>query len=202
MTTEIFEKYGTDPIALCQQWYKDAQKQELNDPETVCLATADADGFPSNRMVLLKEINEDGFKFHTNSNSEKGHDLAENPKAAICWYWKSLRKQIRITGSVVKVSEEESDKYFTTRPRNRQVGAWASNQSSPFEKWEDLEASIQKYEDEFADTDAIPRPSYWNGYRVIPETIEFWMAHKDRLHTRFRYKKDANGVWTAHWLYP
>ena len=202
MSTEIIDKFGPDPVELCKNWYKDAQNQELNDPDAVCIATADADGFPSNRMILIKEISEDGLKFHTNSNSEKGQDLDENPRAAICWYWKSLRKQIRVVGSVVKVSVEEANEYFASRRKERQIGAWASDQSSTFEKWQDLEASIQKYEEQFADTDNVPRPPHWNGYRLIPDSFEFWIAHKDRLHTRFRYKKDANGVWTPHWLYP
>ncbi len=202
MTQELFEKYGPDPIALCQKWYKDAQNQEVNDPDAVCLATAAADGTPSNRMVLIKSIDEKGFKSHTNSNSRKGEELAENPKASMCWYWKSTRKQIRIVGKVQQVSDAEADEYFASRPRSRQVGAWASDQSSTFEKWEDLEASIEKYEKQFAAVDNIPRPEYWNGYVLVPHSIEFWLAHKDRLHTRFIYEKDKAEGWTAHWLYP
>lgn len=202
MTHEILEKYGSDPIALCQKWYKDAQNQEVNDPDAVCLATATTDGTPSNRMVLIKDFSQDGFKFHTNSGSQKGCELEQNPKASMCWYWKSLRKQIRINGDVIKVSDAQADEYFTSRPKERQIGAWASDQSATFEKWEDLEASIKKYEDKFADAESIPRPEYWNGYVLVPNSIEFWIAHKDRLHTRFIYKKESTGGWTAHWLYP
>lgn len=202
MAQELFEKYGPDPIALCQKWYKDAQDQEVNDPDAVCLATATADGTPSNRMVLIKGISGKGFKFHTNSNSQKGEELAENPKAAMCWYWKSLRKQIRIAGNVEQISEAEADEYFASRPRERQIGAWASDQSATFQKWEVLEASIAKYEKQFGSVDNIRRPEYWNGYILLPQSIEFWIAHKDRLHTRFRYEKNKHGNWTAHWLYP
>ena len=136
MSTEIFEKYGTDPIALCNAWYEDAAKTEANDPETVCLATADKYGIPSARMVLIKDISENGIKIHTNSNSQKGTQMEENPVAEICWYWKTQRKQIRISGRIEKVSTKEADEYFAGRPRNRQIGAWASEQSSSFEKWE------------------------------------------------------------------
>ncbi len=199
---EVIEKYGNDPITLCTGWLNEARTQEPNDPEAVCLATCDAQGNPSNRMVLIKHIDENGFKFHTNSDSRKGADMADNPKAAMCLYWKSLRKQIRIEGRIEQASPEEADEYFETRPIERQIGAWASKQSSSFDKWEDLESAVKKYEEEFANTNNIPRPPYWNGYRLIPEKIEFWIAHKDRLHTRFSYTKTNDNQWTAHWLCP
>ena len=206
MTNEIFKQYGNDPIALVKTWLQEAEKSEPNDPEAINLATCDAQGRPSNRMVLIKEISEKGFKFHTNAESQKGHDITANPKAAMCFYWKSTRKQIRITGHIEEATTEESDEYFTTRPIERQIGAWASKQSTPFEKWEDLENAVQKYEEEFAGSDSIPRPPYWKGYRLVPETIEFWIAHKDRLHTRFVYTKTPDtkesGEWTATWLCP
>jgi pyridoxamine 5'-phosphate oxidase len=201
MTDEITKEYGNDPVALCQRWLAEAELSEPNDPEAVNLATASKDGRPSNRMVLLKEIDERGFKFHTNEQSHKGKDIAENPFGAMCLYWKSIRKQIRIEGRIEQASAEEADQYFQTRPIERQIGAWASKQSTAFEKRADLEAAIKKYEDEFAGADNIPRPSYWKGYRLIPESIEFWIAHKDRLHTRFVYKKSNEG-WAAHWLCP
>ena len=199
---EIFEKFGEDPLKLCKDWYEDAEKEELNDPEAVCLSTCTKDGVPSNRMILIKGIGENGFKFHTNSTSQKGQDLANNQKAAICWYWKSLRKQIRIAGHVEMVSETEANEYFASRRRERQIGAWASDQSSEFESWEDLQNSIKAAEEKFKDEDTIPRPPHWNGYRLIPSSIEFWIAHRDRLHTRFKYIKHDEGHWTATWLYP
>ena len=202
MSNEVFEKYGHNPILLCHNWLEDAKKSEPNDPEAICLATADKHGRPSNRMVLAKSLDENGLKFHTNANSHKGQDLAENPYGAICWYWKSTRKQIRMEGRIEKVTPNEADEYFTTRPIERQIGAWASKQSTPFEKRKELENSIQKYETEFTDTNNIPRPDYWQGYRLTPDLIEFWIAHRDRLHTRFVYTKTENNQWTASWLYP
>lgn len=200
--SEAIEKYGKDPVALCKNWLDEAAKSEINDPEAVNLATCDAGGQPSNRMVLIKEISDRGFKFHTNADSQKGQDIAANPKASMCFYWKSTRKQIRITGTVEEAPASEADEYFATRSVERQTGAWASRQSTAFDKWEDLEAAVKKYEDEFAGTDNIPRPPYWKGYRLIPASIEFWIAHKDRLHTRFVYTKTQDGEWTATWLCP
>jgi len=202
MPNEIFEEFGNDPIALCQNWLDEARQTELNDPEAVCLATATKDGIPSNRWVLVKAIDDKGFKFHTNEDSQKGRELAENPNAAMTFYWKSLRRQIRITGSVEQAAQSEADEYFDTRPIERKIGAWASKQSQPFEKWEDLQEAVEKYRAEFADADNIPRPPYWKGYRLEPASIEFWIAHEARLHKRFVYKKDENGNWTATWLCP
>lgn len=202
MSNEIFEQFGTDPIKLCQDWYAEAEPLELNDPEAITLATATKDGKPSLRWVLIKQMDERGFKFHTNAESRKGQEILENPHGAMNFYWKSTRKQIRIEGRIEEVSVEESDEYFTTRPIERQIGAWASKQSQPFDKKEDLEAAVQKYTDEFADVDNIPRPPYWKGFRLIPRSIEFWMSHKDRLHTRFIYTKQDDGTWSATWLCP
>lgn len=201
MQNEIFLEYGNNPITLTQAWLSDAEKSEINDPEAVNLATADKNGRPSNRMVLLKEIDARGFKFHTNAESQKGRQILENPLASMCLYWKSTRKQIRIEGTIVEASAEESDAYFLTRPIERQIGAWASKQSMPFEKREDLLAAVKKYEEEFAGVDNIPRPPYWKGYRLVPESIEFWIAHKDRLHTRFKYIRNGE-TWNAFWLCP
>lgn len=201
MSTEIFKQYGNDPIALAKDWLAEATETEPNDPEAVNLATATKDGRPSNRMVLLKEIDERGFKFHTNEQSQKGQQIAENPFASMCLYWKTTRKQIRIEGRITLAPPSEADEYFATRSVERQIGAWASKQSTPFEHFEDLQNTVKKYEAEFAGADNIPRPPYWKGYRLVPETIEFWIANKDRLHTRFKYIKNGN-EWTAHWLCP
>lgn len=203
MTDEIVKIYGDDPIGLCRNWLAEAEKSEINDPEAVCLATCDAQGHPSARMVLLKEISERGFKFHTNAESRKGRDIAQNPYAALCLYWKSTRKQIRVEGRIEQATEEEADAYFATRSIERKIGAWASQQSRPFERRADMEEAVRKYEAEFAGADAIPRPPYWKGYRVIPERIEFWIAHEHRLHTRFVYTRESNAApWTATWLCP
>lgn len=199
---EIFEKYGTDPITLFKEWLEEARTLEPNDPEAVCLASADAQGKPSARMILLKEITDNGFKFHTNEESRKGHDFACNPHVSFCIYWKSTRKQIRVEGTVEQISDAESDTYFTTRPIERQIGAWASHQSQPFEQHQELEDAIEKYTEEFKDTNQIPRPPYWKGYRIHPTTIEFWIGQEARLHTRFAYTMDENENWTATWLCP
>ena len=148
---------------------------------TVCLATADKEGHPSARMVLLKEISARGFKFHTNADSHKGQDIRGNPYAALCLYWKSTRKQIRIEGRVEQAGEDEADEYFATRSIERKIGAWASKQSTPFAHRAEMEEAVKKYEAEFAGADHIPRPPYWKGYRVIPVHIEFWIAHEARL---------------------
>jgi pyridoxamine 5'-phosphate oxidase len=203
MTNEIFDIYGDDPVALCRTWLAEAEKSEINDPEAVCLATADKEGRLSARMVLLKEISERGFKFHTNEQSRKGRDIAENPYAALCLYWKSTRKQIRVEGRVEQAGEDEADEYFATRSIERKIGAWASKQSTPFARRAQMEDAVKKYEAEFAGADAIPRPPYWKGYRVIPSRIEFWIAHEHRLHTRFVYTRDdPASAWGATWLCP
>lgn len=201
MPNEIFDQYGDDPITLCKTWYEEAAKTEINDPETVNLATADANGRPSNRMVLIKEISEKGLKFHTNAQSQKGREIAANPFGSMCFYWKSTRKQIRLSGQIIEAPPSEADAYFSTRSVERQTGAWASKQSTPFDHREELEHAVQKYEDEFAGKDNIPRPPYWKGYRLVPDRVEFWIANKDRLHTRFVYTKTDND-WTATWLCP
>ena len=202
MSSEIFDLYGEDPIKLCRDWLSEAEKTELNDPEAACLATCDGQGRPANRMILLKDVSHKGFKFHTNEESQKGRDIAVNPQAALCLYWKSTRKQIRAEGLVEQVSEEEANEYFATRPIERQIGAWASQQSRPYEKREDLENSIKKFEGEFAGVDNIPRPPYWKGYRLVPQKIEFWIASEHRLHTRFVYTLEHGSTWSATWLCP
>ncbi len=202
MSNQVFTQFGHDPLALFTTWMDEARDSEVNDPEAICLATADKDGRPSARMVLLKGISEAGFKFHTNINSQKGQDMLANPHVSFCLYWKSTRKQIRVSGQVCSVPDSESDEYFTTRPRARAVGAWASQQSQPFEHEEDLAKAVAFYDDEFKETDTIPRPDYWKGFLIIPDSIEFWIGNEDRLHTRFIYRKDDKGAWDAGWLYP
>lgn len=202
MSNEIFKQYGKDPVQLCKDWLAEAEDLEPNDPEAVCLATAMPDGRPSNRWVLIKEISARGFKFHTNAESRKGQEIEQNPHAALCFYWKSTRKQIRIEGKIEQIGDDETGEYFATRSIERQIGAWASNQSQPFEKREDLEKAVQKYTEEFAGTDNIPRPPWWKGYRLVPASIEFWIGNRDRLHTRFVYTLQDDGTWHATWLCP
>lgn len=202
MHGSIFNEYGKDPLALFGRWLAEAQKTELNDPEAFCLATSGADCQPRARMLLLKGFDARGFKFHTHETSAKGKDIYENKKAEMCFYWKSTRKQVRITGTIEPVSDPESDEYFATRPRPRQIGAWASRQSETLESPEALEKSMQEFEKKFTGQDIIPRPPGWKGYRLKPGRIEFWIGHEHRLHTRFIYTRKAATTWDAQWLNP
>jgi pyridoxamine 5'-phosphate oxidase len=195
------ENMPTDPLELFHSWYAMAETDELNDPDAMALATATKDGKPSVRMVLLKEADARGFKFHTNCESDKGLDLAENPVAALCFHWKSLRKQVRIEGSVAMASTEEADAYFAGRPYARQIGAWASQQSRPLESREILENKIAMLQQQYPVGSVVPRPAYWVGYRVIPVRIEFWLGHDQRLHDRFIYVKNKD-TWDIQRLYP
>ncbi|HBR70039.1 MAG TPA: pyridoxamine 5'-phosphate oxidase [Rhodospirillaceae bacterium] len=196
------ERLPQDPLKLFQDWLNEAENSEINDPNAMCLATADSSGKPSARMVLLKGCDEKGFVFFTNSESHKGRDLSENPEAAFCFYWKSTRKQVRVEGKIEQVSEKEADDYFASRPRGSKIGAWASAQSRPLESREHLENAVKALEEKYKDQNDIPRPAYWNGYRLVPERIEFWIADIDRLHHRFEYWRENNGKWLAGWLYP
>lgn len=189
-----------NPIELFNEWFEEAKKSESLLPEATCLATSSKSGFPSARMVLLKAVDERGFVFYTNLNSIKSQNLTENPLASLCFHWKSLRKQIRIEGEVEPVSEEEADAYFASRPRQSQIGAWASSQSSVMENSFDLEKAVARYAIEFG-VGKIPRPEFWSGFRVKPSRIEFWQDKVFRLHDRYEFKKDTN-EWIKNLLYP
>lgn len=191
-----------NPIPLFLEWLNEAKSSEINDPEAMALATSTRDGHPNVRMVLLKEANEQGFKFHTDEQSAKGCELKDNPRAALCFYWKSLRKQIRVTGRVDLVTEREADEYFSTRPYARQIGAHASAQSRPLDSRATLEKKIETLQKQYPEGSAIPRPAYWVGYRVVPEAIEFWWDNPDRLHDRIVYTRLRDDEWKTHRLYP
>lgn len=190
-----------NPYDLFHEWMKEAEKQELSDPNAMALATADKNGIPSVRIVLAKGVDERGFVFYTNAGSEKGQDLADNPNAALNFHWKSLRRQVRVVGTVEHVSDEEADAYYDSRHWSSRVGAWASKQSQPLGSYEELQTFVQEYEQKFDGMDSIPRPDYWKGYRVKPETIEFWIDGEYRLHRRYLYTLDG-GNWTHQMLYP
>ena len=191
---------GSDPFQLFDEWFAEAQKSEPNDPNAMALATADAEGRPSVRIVLLKRHGPDGFVFYTNQRSRKGEELAHNPRAALLFHWKSLRRQVRIEGAISRVSAEESDVYFASRSRDSQLGAWASNQSQALASRAEFETSYRDMQAKFEGTD-VPRPPHWGGFRVAPETIEFWTDRPHRLHERRLFSRD-NGGWSEGLLYP
>lgn len=191
----------TDPFALFDAWFAEARESEPNDSNAMALATADAAGRPSCRMVLLKGHGPDGFVFYTNREGRKAADLAANPQAALLFHWKSLRRQIRIEGAVEQVGDPLSDAYFASRSRDSQLGAWASDQSRPLESRATFEARFAEAQARFAGGD-VPRPSYWGGYRVIPDSIEFWQDRAHRLHERRVFTREANGAWTEGLLFP
>lgn len=192
-----------NPLDLFHTWLELARQSEINDPEAMALATATRDARPSVRMVLLKEANDSGFKFHTNAQSQKGNELLENPFASLCFYWKTLRKQVRIEGKIETASREEADAYFKTRPYMRQIGAHASQQSRPLQSRAYLEEKLETLKTQYPEGSTIPRPDYWVGYRVIPNKIEFWWDNPDRLHDRILYTRShENAPWETMRLYP
>jgi pyridoxamine 5'-phosphate oxidase len=191
----------TDPIAHFETWFAEAKLSEPNDPSAMALASVDQDGLPNLRMVLLKDIGADGVVFYTNFESAKGRELLEHPKAAALFHWKSLRRQVRFRGPVSVVSDAEADAYFASRPRDSRIGAWASAQSRPLQGRFELEAAVAKYAAKFA-IGEVPRPPHWSGFRLAPQSIEFWADRPFRLHDRLVYHRDGNNSWRTERLYP
>lgn len=191
-----------EPFALFGQWLADATASEINDPNGVALATVDETGMPNVRMVLLKEYDSRGFVFYTNFESRKGIEILGAGKAAMCFHWKSLRRQVRVRGPVEVVSDDEADAYYASRPRGSRIGAWASQQSRPLEGRFALEKAVAEYTARFAIGD-IPRPPYWSGFRIRPVSIEFWHDRKFRLHDRIQFHRDQpDGAWEKLRMYP
>ncbi len=189
-----------DPIALFAEWYAEALNCGIKNPTAMTLATVDENGRLSARMVLLKGFDAHGFVFYTNTDSRKAHALRTNTRAALCFYWPPLGRQVRIEGAVTPVGDDEADAYFATRPRQVQIGAWASHQSAPLEGRFALEKRVAKYGLKFA-VGKVPRPPFWSGYSVSPEWIEFWREGTFRLHDRLVFDRTPNG-WTSHRVYP
>jgi len=192
---------GTDPFQLFDEWFVKAREGEPNDAEAMALATTGADDQPHVRMVLLKGHGPEGFVFYTNEQSAKGDELRENPRAALLFHWKSLRRQVRIEGSVECTPSDTADSYFATRARDSQLGAWASDQSRPLDSRGTFEARFEDMQRRFDGQD-VPRPPHWGGYRVVPERIEFWTDRPHRLHERRLFTRSPNGGWSEGLLYP
>ena len=192
LNLNICFKDEDNPINLFKDWFNEAKKSEINDPNAVALGTTDGNGFPSVRMVLLKDYNDDGFVFYTNFNSNKSKAIKKDPKISMCFHWKSLLRQVRIIGLASKVSDKEADDYFNSRSYGSRIGAWASDQSSVLKSREDLLKSIQKYKKDFPDENKVPRPPHWSGWRLCPEEIEFWLDGENRIHERLKYIKKKN----------
>ncbi len=190
-----------DPFIVFRQWMSEAEKNEINDPNAVALATVNESHQPDVRMVLLKEFNNNGFIFFTNLNSKKGTDLQKIPKASMCFHWKSLLRQVRISGDITLISDNDADEYFNSRPYLSRIGAWSSNQSKPMETRDAFLNKIEEYKNKFADENNVPRPKHWSGFLLSPKRIEFWKDVEGRLHQRLEYLKD-NNAWRKQILYP
>lgn len=189
-----------DPYKLFDNWFAEAKKSEINDADAMAIASVDSDGMPSVRMVLLKEFTSEGFVFYTNYTSRKASELLATAKAAFVIHWKSLRRQVRVSGQVEQVPAAQSDAYFSSRPRGSQIGAWASDQSKELDSRKTLEQAVADAETRYPLD--IPRPPHWGGFLIRPDEIEFWADGEYRLHDRFRYTRNAAGIWQAARLYP
>jgi len=202
-TALTMDAVAKDPLEQFRTWFQEAQDAEVPEPNAMTLATAAADGTPSARTVLLKGVDERGFQFYTNYDSRKGRELSQNPHAALVFWWPPLERQVRVEGSVRRLSDEESTAYFHQRPRGSQLGAWASPQSRVVEEREVLEQSLQEAEAQYGDREQIPRPPHWGGYVVQPSLVEFWQGRRNRLHDRLRYRRpDHSDRWILERLAP
>ncbi|MDC0518458.1 pyridoxamine 5'-phosphate oxidase [Candidatus Pelagibacter sp.] len=191
-----------DPLELFKRWFDEAKKKEINDPNALALGTANKDGVPSVRMVLLKSFDTNGFVFYTNLNSQKGKEIKDNPNASMCFHWKSLLRQIRISGTLKKVDERVADDYYNTRGYESRIGAWASKQSSILKNRDELLKALEDFKNRFSDKHNVPRPSHWSGWILEPSSIEFWLDGDNRIHERLKYTLDKNDNWIKNLLSP
>ena len=191
-----------NPIDLFEDWFNEAKKTEINDPNALALATVGKNEIPSVRMVLLKDFNEKGFVFYTNLNSQKSTEIKSNPNVSMCFHWKSLLRQVRITGKLSNVSAMDADNYYNSRSYGSRIGAWASNQSSVLKSRDELLNSIEEFKKKYPYDKDIPRPKHWSGWNLNPIAIEFWLDGKDRIHERLRYTKKDNDKWIKELLSP
>ena len=191
-----------NPIDLFGQWFNEAKKTEINDPNALSLATVGKNGIPSVRMVLLKDFNSDGFVFYTNLNSRKSEEIKSNANASMCFHWKSLLRQVRITGEISKVSDTDADNYYNSRSYGSRIGAWASNQSSILKSRDELLKSIEEFKKKYSNENNVPRPKHWSGWNLTPYEIEFWLDGENRIHERLCYTKKNNNEWEKNLLNP
>ena len=191
-----------DPIQLFKTWMDEAKKSEPNDPNAVALATSNDNNFPSVRMVLLKDFNKNGFVFYTNLNSQKGNELKVNPKVAMCFHWKSLLRQVRISGTVALVANDTADEYYNSRGYESRIGAWASKQSRELNSRDELMDSIEQFKKKYVEKNNVPRPPHWSGWNLTPSSIEFWLDGESRIHERLKYTKNKKGDWIKSLLSP
>lgn len=198
----VFAPSKNDPFSIFNEWFEEAKQAEPNNPNAMCLTTVSSSGCPSSRMVLMKEHDKHGFVFYTNSQSRKGRELSESPFVALCFYWKTLQKQIRIEGHIERVSQEMVENYFHSRHRGSQIASAASLQSQPLDDKQTYIDRFNELDKQYEGQDNIPCPEHWNGYRVIPSSIEFWVEGEHRMHDRFVFTKDAQGRWQSQRLYP
>ena len=191
-----------DPFKLFEKWFDEAKRKEINDPNALALGTANKNGIPSVRMVLLKGFDKNGFVFYTNLNSQKGNELKDNPNATMCFHWKSLLRQIRIVGTLQLVDDKTADNYYNTRAYESRIGAWASKQSSILKSRQELLDSLESFKKKYNDKDNVPRPNHWSGWNLKPSSIEFWLDGDNRIHERLKYNLDENNNWVKNLLSP
>ena len=191
-----------DPFELFEKWFDEAKNKEINDPNALALGTASKEGVPSVRIVLLKGFDKNGFVFYTNLNSQKGNEIKENPNASMCFYWKSLLRQIRIVGALKQVDDKTADEYYNTRAYESRIGAWTSKQSSILKSRDELLNTFEDFKKKYKDKNSVPRPSHWSGWNLKPLSMEFWLDGDNRIHERLKYSLDKNNTWVKSLLSP